>query len=108
MSVRKRISNKEAIELGKLFNINHKVIPPGVWKYGLEVELEHGSMFGNIANVTKDNLYATAQIAIAHLLEFPDYYQRLRRMEEAGDEYWDRRKKPSIFVKTREKRRRKK
>lgn len=29
-----------------------------------------------------DDSVATAKIALAHLNEFPDYYTRLRRMEE--------------------------
>jgi len=30
----------------------------------------------------------TGKIARAHLNEFPDYYQRLARMEAEADRYW--------------------
>ena len=30
----------------------------------------------------------TGKIALAHLNEFPDYYQRLARMEEEARAYW--------------------
>lgn len=40
---------------------------------GLNIELEHGLVNQN-TNVTNDNLISTAKIALAHLNEFPNYY----------------------------------
>lgn len=51
---------------------------------GLKVELEHGKIFKNW-NVTDDDVIRTAKIAMAHLEELPDYYTRLKKMEEEGE-----------------------
>lgn len=40
---------------------------------GMNIELEHGQMFEE-TNITNDNPIMTAKIALAHLNEFPDYY----------------------------------
>lgn len=40
---------------------------------GLNIELEHG-LINPKTNVTNDNLEMTAKIALAHLNEYPNYY----------------------------------
>ena len=50
------------------------------FRSGMDVELEHGGR-NSLTNVTKDEPFATAKIALAHLNEFPDYYTRLKKME---------------------------
>jgi hypothetical protein len=47
----------------------------------MDVELEHG-LRDPETNVTGSDPVATGKIALAHLKEFPDYYTRLKRMEE--------------------------
>lgn len=42
---------------------------------GVNIELEHGTISPK-TNVTNDNLILTMKIALAHLNEFPDYYNR--------------------------------
>lgn len=42
---------------------------------GLNIELEHGLIDPN-TNVTNDNLIATAKIVLAHLNEYPNYYNK--------------------------------
>ena len=42
---------------------------------GINVELEHGTINPN-TNVTNDDLIMTAKIALAHLNEFPNYYNK--------------------------------
>ena len=42
---------------------------------GINIELEH-SLIGLNTNVTNDNLLTTAKIALAHLNEFPNYYNK--------------------------------
>ena len=60
---------------------------------GLNIELEHGYI-NPITNVTNNDLIMTAKIALAHLMEFPNYYNEeyglpalerdlKRRMEES-------------------------
>lgn len=50
---------------------------------GMNVELEHGTRFPEL-DVTGDDPVATAKIALAHLREFPDYYERLAVMESTA------------------------
>ena len=54
---------------------------------GMLVELEHGTRTPEL-DVTGDDATATAKIALAHLREFPDYYERLERMEALGAAAW--------------------
>ena len=42
---------------------------------GLNIELEHGTIHLK-TNVTNDDLILTAKIALAHLNEFPNYYNK--------------------------------
>jgi len=51
---------------------------------GMNVELEHGKRYPDL-DVTGDDPVMTAKIALAHLREFPDYYQRLEVMEREAD-----------------------
>ncbi|WP_442600167.1 DUF5661 family protein [Neobacillus sp. D3-1R] len=56
---------------------------------GVNTELEHG-MRSNQTNVTNDNPITTGKIALAHLNEFPDYYRRLKVLEEEAKAYWNK------------------
>lgn len=51
---------------------------------GMNVELEHGTRFPDL-NVTGDDPVMTVKIALAHLREFPDYYDRLAVMEREAE-----------------------
>lgn len=42
---------------------------------GINVELEHG-LINSFTNVTNNDLITTSKIALAHLNEFPDYYNK--------------------------------
>ena len=54
---------------------------------GMNVELEHGT--ADLAtNVTNDDETVTMKIALAHLNEFPDYYVRLKKMEDEAEAFW--------------------
>lgn len=94
-----KISKRESINIGKKYNINFNIVDIEDWHYGLNVELEHGTMYGSITNVTNNNMDLTAKIAMAHLIESPDYYKRLYKMEEKMDKYWNNKQKPNIFNK---------
>ena len=51
---------------------------------GMNIESEHG-LINNNTNVTDDDLIKTAKIALAHLNEFPNYYNKtygLKKFEE--------------------------
>lgn len=56
---------------------------------GMNVELEHGRRFEK-TNVTNDDPILTGKIALAHLMEFPDYYKRLTKLEEEAKAYWNK------------------
>ena len=40
---------------------------------GINIELEHGKI-NPLTNVTNDDLIMTGKIALAHLMEYPNYY----------------------------------
>ena len=61
------------------------------FRAGMEVELEHGAR-DPATDVTGDNPIVTGKIALAHLKEFPDYYTRLKRMEDEADREWQQRR----------------
>ena len=52
---------------------------------GLDVELEHGS-HDLLTNVSNDDEMINGKIALARLNEFPDYYTRLKEMENRAKE----------------------
>ncbi|MDF1535797.1 MAG: hypothetical protein P1S46_04750 [bacterium] len=54
------------------------------FRKGLEVELEHGTMFQDV-NVTNNHPLLTGKIVIAHFREMLDYYLRLDVAEIEGD-----------------------
>ena len=51
-------------------------------RHGMEVELEHGRRDPQ-TDVTHDDPILTGKIALAHLRERPDYYERLDQLERA-------------------------
>jgi hypothetical protein len=55
---------------------------------GMNVEAEHGTRFPDL-DVTGDDPVITAKIALAHLREFPDYYERLEAMEREAEAAWE-------------------
>ena len=93
-----KINIKQAQKLAINYKINLDVINFSEWHYGLNVELEHGKKFGIITNITNNNILITAKIVIAHLIEFPDYYKRLQKLETAADKFWINKNKPNIFI----------
>ena len=51
---------------------------------GMEIELEHGRRDPQ-TDVTHDDPIITGKIALAHMREFPDYYERLAKMEREAE-----------------------
>lgn len=87
-AVDKGISPEKLQEIAKSLGIELKEDAISEMLMGMEVELEHGSMLGDVVNVTDDDEVKTFQIALAHVMEIPDYYTRLAQMEEEGKAYW--------------------
>ncbi len=82
---------EEAIIIAKKLNINFEKEKFTIeqFKKGLNVELEHGSKLKK-TDVTGDNPIITGKIALAHLNEIPDYYERLKKLEEDAKVYWSK------------------
>ena len=74
----------EASTILTIVNTQGMKIPPEAFRKGLEVELEHGTRFGD-ANVTNNHPILTGKIVIAHLKETMDYYERIEVAEMEGD-----------------------
>lgn len=93
-----KVSNSVARGLAKKIKLNTDVVDIDTFQYALNVELEHGSKLGKQTNVTNDNLVMTTKIVLAHLLEFPDYYKRLKKLEDKAEKYWSKKEKPNILL----------
>jgi len=66
---------KEILDVAEELNIDFSKFSLTDFITGINIELEHG-LENPITNVTNDNLLTTAQIALAHLNEYPDYYNK--------------------------------
>ncbi|OFW51378.1 MAG: hypothetical protein A2163_05050 [Actinobacteria bacterium RBG_13_35_12] len=87
MTVKKSFTADEAKKIGEELGIDWSKFDVEQFRVGMDVELEHGKVDPN-TNVSDDDPLVTGKIALAHLNEFPDYYDRLTKMEEEAEEYW--------------------
>ena len=78
---------EQAKQIGNQLGIKWDEFDVEQFRRGMDVELEHG-LRDKKTNVTNDDALATGKIALAHLNEFPDYYDRLEKMEHEAEEYW--------------------
>ena len=76
-------TSDDARSVGDRIGIDWATSPFDVEEFraGMEIELEHGSHDPE-TDVTHDDPLLTGKIAWAHLKEFPDYYDRLEKMEQ--------------------------
>ena len=58
-----------------ILNIKFDKFTPEDLLYGMNIEREHG-LTNPKTNVTNDDIITTAKIALAHLNEYPNYYNR--------------------------------
>ena len=56
---------------------------------GYRVELEHSKKNDPRLDVTDGDPLKTIRIALVHILEGPDYYTRLKKMENEMDAHWE-------------------
>ena len=87
MTAKTKFSAEEAQRIGDALGITWQTFDVEQFRMGMEVELEHG-LHDPETNVTGNDPLLTGKIAWAHLKEFPDYYTRLKQMEEEADAYW--------------------
>ena len=90
--VKKVFTAEQAKVIGELLGIKFDKFSVEDFRYGLDVELEHGKEDPR-TNVTNSDPMITGKIAWAHLNEYPDYYVRLKKMEAEAEDYWDAKKK---------------
>jgi hypothetical protein len=79
-----KVMLKEAKIILKEINPKDLKIDIEQFRIGLEVELEHGTVFKNF-NVTNNHPILTGKIVLAHFMESLDYYKRLEVAELEGD-----------------------
>jgi hypothetical protein len=87
MTGRESFTLDEARQYGEEIGVDWSSAPFDVEQFraGMNVELEHGRVDPR-TDITHDDPVMTARIALAHLNEFPDYYTRLRRMEQEAEQ----------------------
>lgn len=75
---------EDAIYASEILNIKFDKFSLDEFLDGINIELEHGKI-NSETNVTSDDLILTSKIALAHLNEFPNYYNKnygLKKFEE--------------------------
>lgn len=85
---KKEFTAEEAKTVGEQLGIKWDKFDVDQFRRGMDVELEHGTRDPS-TNVTDDDPIMTGKIALAHLNEFPDYYDRLEEMEEEAEKFWE-------------------
>ena len=66
---------REILNVANELNIDFTKFSLSDFITGINIELEHGLIYPN-TNVTNNDLLTTAKIALAHLNEFPNYYNK--------------------------------
>lgn len=69
------LNNDDIYKVARFLNIKFDKYPFEDFKRGIIIELEHGKVNPK-TNVTDDDLLKTAKIALAHLNEYPNYYNK--------------------------------
>ena len=83
------VSAEQAKQIGDRLGVNWDEVPLEELRRGIEVEYEHGSHDPD-TNVTNNDPMLTAKIALAHIKEFSDYYERLDKMEAEAKAFWSK------------------
>lgn len=74
------VSKDLAARIGAILGVDFDRVDIEQFRLGLETEFEHGAIDPE-TDVTNDDLLATAKIALAHIKEVPDYYDKLDNAE---------------------------
>lgn len=89
MSNSKHFTREDAKKVGETLGVDWSKFDIEQFRMGLDVELEHG-IRNEHTDVTHDDEIMTGKIALAHLNEFPDYYSRLKKMEDEAKEFYNK------------------
>jgi hypothetical protein len=87
MTEQRRTTSEEAKQAGDTIGVDWTRFDLEQFRAGMDVELEHGTHDPQ-TDVTGDDPIITGKIALAHMKEFPDYYERLERMEREAERDW--------------------
>ena len=87
MTEQRRTTPEQARQVGDEIGVDWGRFDLEQFRIGMDVEYEHGSHDPQ-TNVTNDDPILTGKIALAHMKEFPDYYERLERMEREAERDW--------------------
>ena len=82
-----RTTLEEARRVGDEIGVDWDRFKLEQFRIGMDVEYEHGAHDPQ-TDVTGDDPILTGKIALAHMKEFPDYYERLQRMEKEAEREW--------------------
>ncbi|MFC1780373.1 DUF5661 family protein [Patescibacteria group bacterium] len=88
MSTKVKFTQEEAKKVGEELGVDWTKFDVDQFRRGMDVELEHGTVDSN-TNVSDNDPLITGKIALAHLNEFPDYYDRLEEMEKKAEKRWE-------------------
>lgn len=69
------LNDNEILRIARYLDVDFSKFPFDDFKRGIMVELEHGYV-NPMTNVTNDDLLKTSKIALAHLNEYPNYYNK--------------------------------
>jgi len=89
LSNSKHFYREDAKKVGETLGVDWSKFDIEQFRMGLDVELEHG-IRNEHTDVTHDDEIMTGKIALAHLNEFPDYYSRLKKMEDEAKEFYNK------------------
>ena len=84
MTEQARTTTEQARRVGDEIGVDWDRFDLEQFRRGMDIEFEHGSHDPQ-TDVTGDDPILTGKIALAHMKEFPDYYERLERMEREAE-----------------------
>jgi len=87
LTEQRRTTPEQAKQVGDEIGIDWDRFDLEQFRFGMDVEFEHGAHDPQ-TDVTGDDPILTGKIALAHMKEFPDYYERLERMEREAERDW--------------------
>ena len=88
---------KDILEVANKLNIDFSKFSLSDFITGINIELEHG-LVDPLTNVTNNDLLTTAKIALAHLNEFPNYYNKYYGLPSFEKKLKEYNKKNSFMI----------
>ena len=83
----RRTTTQEARRVGDAIGVDWTRFDLEQFRAGMDIEIVNGSHDPETDGTGGDAIL-TGKIALAHMKEFPDYYERLGRMEREAEQDW--------------------